>query len=298
MIKVYNQTNRVNEILENGFTIKVTYEQTMTNTQYKDNAKRTYRSGVGDLRLLIKYYCGLNMKPEQIKENVKRLWLNYDEIWDCGYLSKTIRNIKNSKDFEMRDVGTVTVNKQWWNDLVLKDTVNVAGDVVKYNTDDKRVLFTLYVWCKMLGGKSVKLQDSRQKLKKDSNIRCKVFDCLKKLYWGGYVGHVSSYDAFVDYRNRTGKELSWTTCAAIDKEDRWIIRIEVPDGEDIVDLDCPGDWLMGEQIEVDKSIGICARCGKEFKKTSNRQKYCDECREGIKKEKDREKKRKKRAKHE
>lgn len=78
-----------------------------------------YSYGLADLALLIKWFSAQGMKPKKIKEEIIKLWLNYDPLVDFDILNKMITRIRAKKDYELIEVVGVSLSSdamQWFKD--------------------------------------------------------------------------------------------------------------------------------------------------------------------------------------
>lgn len=185
MKKQLKEQSRVQELLKDGLVINyyVSNDCVATNS---DNWNPTvhYSYGLADLALLIKWFSAQGLKPKKIKEEIIKLWYNYDPLVDYIILNKMIKRVRNVKNYELIEVNNVVVSDatmQWFREQ------NLSHEATK-------LLFTLFVWYKIQAQykehpECICLDNAMTLLKRSANIKqnYKIIDLLRELYLGGYV---------------------------------------------------------------------------------------------------------------
>lgn len=283
MKKQLKEQSRVQELLKDGLVINyyVSNDCLATNTD-SWNPTVHYSYGLADLALLIKWFSAQGMKPKKIKEEIIKLWYNYDPLVDFDILNKMITRIRAKKDYELIEVVGVSLSSdamQWFKDQ------DLGHEAVK-------LAFTFYVWAKIqeqykeFGATTIFGDNSWTMLKRSADIKqnVKLLDVLRELFKKGYVdipmGKLRRYVIdFYDKVPTTGDEVIISDFDHIGKfyEDYFNIK---------------------NSRHVKKPVDdVCPVCGKQFEHKSKRHdELCHDCKKIRDREKDRLKKQKKRQK--
>ena len=296
MKKQLKEKSRVQELLKDGLVINyyVSNDCLATNT---DNWNPTvhYSYGLADLALLIKWFSAQGLKPKKIKEEIIKLWYNYDPLVDFDILNKMIRRVRNKKNYELIEIEHILVPKsalEWFKRLIgtVPDVCNDAWAGEKITVEHVKVMFTLWIWAKAqeqykkYGITTIYMDNAQTKLKRESSVKqsVKMIDIIGLLFNAGYIDVPSG------------------------KLSRYIIKYwdDVPnDGEMLVmnEFSDVGKWFEREcGLEHTKHIkrpvdDVCPVCGKEFVHKSHRHdELCSDCAKIRDREKDRLKKQRKR----
>ena len=283
MKKQLKEQSRVQQLLKDGLVINyyVKNDCLATNTD-SWNPTVHYSYGLAELALLIKWFSRQGLKPKKIKEEIIKLWLNYDPLVDYKILNKMIVKIRNKKDYDLVEIEKVTIGSdtmQWFRDLELSDEAT-------------KLFFTLYIWAKIQEQyrehpEKIYLDNSERRLKRSADIKQnnKIIDLLRELFQGGYIDKL-----FLGRRQITV----------------YIINNynEIPTTGDevtIQDFEHIGKFYE-DYFGIKNSRHVktpcndpCPVCGKEFvHKSRNHNELCPECKKIRDREKDRLKKQKKR----
>ena len=282
MKKELREQSRVQALLKDGFVINyyVKNDCLATNTD-SWNPTIHYSYGMADLALLIKYFSGQGLKPKKIKEEIIKLWLNYNPLVDFDKLNKMILKIRKKKDYKLIEVNNIIISDetmQWFKNLGLSHEVT-------------KLFFTLYVWAKIQEQykeypECICLDNAMRLLKRSANIKQnnKIIDLLRELYVGGYV----------DIPPLGKRQI--TRCVINNYN-------EIPQGNGVTieDFDHIGEFYedyfgLGRTRHIKKPMDdLCPVCGKEFvHKSRNHDELCPECKKIRDREKDRLKKQRKR----
>ena len=281
MKKQLKEQSRVQELLKDGLVINyyVSNDCLATNTD-SWNPTVHYSYGLADLALLIKWFSAQGLKPKKIKEEIIKLWYNYDPLVDFDILNKMITRIRAKKDYELIEVVGVSLSSdamQWFRDQ------DLGHEAVK-------LAFTFYVWAKIqeqykkFGATTIFGDNSWTMLKRSADIKqnVKLLDVLRELFQKGYVdiplGKLRRYVIdFYDKVPTTGEEVIISDFDHIGKfyEDYFNIK---------------------NSRHVKKPVDdVCPVCGKQFVHKSRRHdECCEDCRKEKEREKDRLKKQRKR----
>ena len=281
MKKQLKEQSRVQELLKDGLVINyyVSNDCLATNTD-SWNPTVHYSYGLADLALLIKWFSRQGLKPKKIKEEIIKLWYNYDPLVDFDILNKMITRIRAKKDYELIEVVGVSLSSdamQWFRDQ------DLGHEAVK-------LAFTFYVWAKIqeqykeFGATTIFGDNSWTMLKRSADIKqnVKLLDVLRELFQKGYVdipmGKLRRYVIdFYDKVPTTGEEVIISDFDHIGKfyEDYFNIK---------------------NSRHVKKPVDdVCPVCGKQFVHKSRRHdECCEDCRKEKEREKDRLKKQRKR----
>lgn len=283
MKKQLKEQSRVQQLLKDGLVINyyVKNDCLATNTD-SWNPTVHYSYGLAELALLIKWFSRQGLKPKKIKEEIIKLWLNYDPLVDYKILNKMIVKIRNKKDYDLVEIEKVTIGSdtmQWFRDLELSDEAT-------------KLFFTLYIWAKIQEQyrehpEKIYLDNSERRLKRSADIKQnnKIIDLLRELFQGGcidkpFLGRRQITVYIINNYNEiptTGDEVTIQDFEHIGKfyEDYFGIK---------------------NSRHVKKPVDdICPVCGKEFvHKSRNHNELCPECKKIRDREKDRLKKQKKR----
>lgn len=281
MKKQLKEQSRVKQLLKDGLVINyyVSNDCLATNTD-SWNPTVHYSYGLADLALLIKWFSGQGLKPKKIKEEIIKLWYNYDPLVDFDILNKMITRIRAKKDYELIEVVGVSLSSdamQWFKDQ------DLGHEAVK-------LAFTFYVWAKIqeqykeFGATTIFGDNSWTMLKRSADIKqnVKLLDVLRELFQKGYVdipmGKLRRY--VIDFYDKvpiTGEEVIISDFDHIGKfyEDYFNIK---------------------NSRHVKKPVDdVCPVCGKQFVHKSKRHdECCEDCRKEKERERDRLKKQKKR----
>lgn len=286
MKKQLKEQSRVKQLLNDGLVINyyVSNDCLATNT---DNWKPTvhYSYGLADLALLIKWFSAQGLKPKKIKEEIIKLWYNYDPLVDYDILNKMIKRVRNVKKYELIEVNKVVVSDatmQWFREQ------DLSHEAVK-------LLFTLFVWYKIQAQyrehpECICLDNAMTLLKRSANIKqnYKIIDLLRELYLGGYVD-----------KPPLGKRQ--ITVYVINNLS--IIPDLTKDGNEVTieDFDHIGEFYedyfgLSKTRHIKRPVDdVCPVCGKEFVHKSHRHdECCPFCRKEKERERDRIKKQRKR----
>ena len=281
MKKQLKEQSRVQQLLKDGLVINyyVSNDCLATNTD-SWNPTVHYSYGLADLALLIKWFSRQGLKPKKIKEEIIKLWYNYDPLVDFDILNKMITRIRAKKDYELIEVVGVSLSSdamQWFRDQ------DLGHEAVK-------LAFTFYVWAKIqeqykeFGATTIFGDNSWTMLKRSADIKqnVKLLDVLRELFQKGYVdiplGKLRRYVIdFYDKVPTTGDEVIISDFDHIGKfyEDYFNIK---------------------NSRHVKKPVDdVCPVCGKQFVHKSRRHdECCEDCRKEKEREKDRLKKQRKR----
>lgn len=281
MKKQLKEQSRVKQLLKDGLVINyyVSNDCLATNSD-SWNPTVHYSYGLADLALLIKWFSRQGLKPKRIKEEIIKLWLNYDPLVDFQILNKMITRIRAKKDYELIEVVGVSLSSdamQWFKDQ------DLGHEAVK-------LAFTFYVWAKIqeqykeFGATTIFGDNSWTMLKRSADIKqnVKLLDVLRELFQKGYVdipmGKLRRYVIdFYDKVPTTGEEVIISDFDHIGKfyEDYFDIK---------------------NSRHVKKPVDdVCPVCGKAFEHKSKRHdECCLSCRKEKEREKDRLKKQRKR----
>ena len=281
MKKQLKEQSRVQQLLKDGLVINyyVSNDCLATNTD-SWNPTVHYSYGLADLALLIKWFSRQGLKPKKIKEEIIKLWYNYDPLVDFDILNKMITRIRAKKDYELIEVVGVSLSSdamQWFRDQ------DLGHEAVK-------LAFTFYVWAKIqeqykeFGATTIFGDNSWTMLKRSADIKqnVKLLDVLRELFQKGYVdiplGKLRRYVIdFYDKVPTTGEEVIISDFDHIGKfyEDYFNIK---------------------NSRHVKKPVDdVCPVCGKQFVHKSRRHdECCEDCRKEKEREKDRLKKQRKR----
>ena len=185
MKKQLKEQSRAQQLLKDGLVINyyVSNDCLATNTD-SWNPTVHYSYGLADLALLIKWFSLQGLKPKKIKEEIIKLWYNYDPLVDFDILNKMIIRIRARKDYKLIEVNNVVVSDatmQWFKEQ------DLSHEAVK-------LLFTLFVWYKIQAQykehpECICLDNAMTLLKRTANIKqnYKIIDLLRELYLGGYI---------------------------------------------------------------------------------------------------------------
>ena len=281
MKKQLKEQSRVQQLLKDGLVINyyVSNDCLATNSD-SWNPTVHYSYGLADLALLIKWFSRQGLKPKKIKEEIIKLWYNYDPLVDFDILNKMITRIRAKKDYELIEVVGVSLSSdamQWFRDQ------DLGHEAVK-------LAFTFYVWAKIqeqykeFGATTIFGDNSWTMLKRSADIKqnVKLLDVLRELFQKGYVdiplGKLRRYVIdFYDKVPTTGDEVIISDFDHIGKfyEDYFNIK---------------------NSRHVKKPVDdVCPVCGKQFVHKSRRHdECCEDCRKEKEREKDRLKKQRKR----
>ena len=281
MKKQLKEQSRVQELLKDGLVINyyVSNDCLATNTD-SWNPTVHYSYGLADLALLIKWFSRQGLKPKKIKEEIIKLWYNYDPLVDFDILNKMITRIRAKKDYELIEIVGVSLSSdamQWFRDQ------DLSHEAIK-------LAFTFYVWAKIqeqykeFGATTIFGDNSWTMLKRSADIKqnVKLLDVLRELFQKGYVdipmGKLRRYVIdFYDKVPTTGEEVIISDFDHIGKfyEDYFNIK---------------------NSRHVKKPVDdVCPVCGKQFVHKSRRHdECCEDCRKEKEREKDRLKKQRKR----
>lgn len=288
MKKQLKEQSRVQELLKDGLVINyyVSNDCLVTNS---DNWKPTvhYSYGLADLALLIKWFSAQGFKPKKIKEEIIKLWYNYDPLVDYDILNKMIKRVRNVKNYKLIEVNKVVVSDatmQWFKEQDLSHEAT-------------KLLFTLFVWYKIQEQyrehpECICLDNAMTLLKRSANIKqnYKIIDLLRELYLGGYVDKPP-----LGKRQITVYVINNLSILTMDEN--------VPDGNDVTieDFDHIGEFYedyfgLSKTRHIKRPVDdVCPVCGKEFVHKSRRHdECCEDCRKEKEREKDRLKKQRKR----
>lgn len=183
MKKELREQSRVQALLKDGFVVDYYYKNDCLATNTDSwNPTVHYSYGLADLALLIKWFSAQGLKPKKIKEEIIKLWLNYNPLVDYDKLNKMILRIRNKKDYDLVEIEKVTIGSdtmQWFRDLGLSDEAT-------------KLFFTMYVWAKIQEQyrehpEKIYLDNSERRLKRSADIKQnnKIIDLLRELFQGG-----------------------------------------------------------------------------------------------------------------
>ena len=310
MRKEYHETQVVDDILKYGMWIDAHWERksTITNGNFRDKSsymQYTYRAGASKVRLLVKYFSGLGWKPKEIKQKISELWINYNPYVDFKYLNKTIASIRSKKDYDLVDIESVKVSQEamdWFAQMMVTDAMDWVNPIekAKVNISDRsegelgfgscKLMFTYYIW--VLIQKQFKkgnpcwinMENTKRRLVQEAHLQNwrKVFDLRCRLIDWGLV-----FDPMWDTPHGDPYYMSFVEI--------------IPTGEENIEVDFenPRKWFeeyfkQSDYIEKKPLTNRCPMCGRFFERKSHRP---DECCPECKKIKERNKKRKQRAKN-
>lgn len=291
MKKQLKEQSRVQQLLNDGLVINyyVSNDCLATNT---DNWNPTvhYSYGLADLALLIKWFSAQGLKPKKIKEEIIKLWYNYDPLVDYDILNKMIKRVRNVKKYELIEVNNVVVSDatmQWFREQ------DLSHEAVK-------LLFTLFVWYKIQAQykehpECICLDNAMTLLKRSANIKqnYKIIDLLRELYLGGYV----------DKPPLGKRQITVYVINNLSIIPDLLRDGNVPDGDGVTieDFDHIGEFYedyfgLSKTRHIKRPVDdVCPVCGKEFVHKSRRHdECCSFCRKEKERERDRLKKQRKR----
>ena len=245
---------------------------------------------MADLALLIKWFSAQGLKPKKIKEEIIKLWYNYDPLVDYDILNKMIKRVRNVKKYELIEVNNVVVSDatmQWFKEQ------DLSHEAVK-------LLFTLFVWYKIQEQyrehpECICLDNAMTLLKRSANIKqnYKIIDLLRELYLGGYIDKPP-----LGKRQITVYVINNLSIIPDMTKDG-----NVPDGNGVTieDFDHIGEFYedyfgLTKTRHIKRPVDdVCPVCGKEFVHKSRRHdELCEDCAKIRDREKDRLKKQRKR----
>ena len=291
MKKQLKEQSRVQQLLNDGLVINyyVSNDCLATNT---DNWKPTvhYSYGLADLALLIKWFSAQGLKPKKIKEEIIKLWYNYDPLVDYDILNKMIKRVRNVKKYELIEVNNVVVSDatmQWFKEQDLSHEAT-------------KLLFTLFVWYKIQEQyrehpECICLDNAMTLLKRSANIKqnYKIIDLLRELYLGGYIDKPP-----LGKRQITVYVINNLSIIPDMTKDG---NVPSGDGVTIEDFDHIGEFYedyfgLTKTRHIKRPVDdVCPVCGKEFVHKSRRHdELCSDCAKIRDREKDRLKKQRKR----
>ena len=291
MKKQLKEQSRVQQLLNDGLVINyyVSNDCLATNT---DNWNPTvhYSYGLADLALLIKWFSAQGLKPKKIKEEIIKLWYNYDPLVDYDILNKMIKRVRNVKKYELIEVNNVVVSDatmQWFKEQ------DLSHEAIK-------LLFTLFVWYKIQAQykehpECICLDNAMTLLKRSANIKqnYKIIDLLRELYLGGYVDKPP-----LGKRQITVYVINNLSIIPDMTKDG---NVPSGDGITIEDFDHIGEFYedyfgLSKTRHIKRPVDdVCPVCGKEFVHKSHRHdELCSDCAKIREREKDRLKKQRKR----
>ena len=291
MKKQLKEQSRVQQLLNDGLVINyyVSNDCLATNT---DNWKPTvhYSYGLADLALLIKWFSAQGLKPKKIKEEIIKLWYNYNPLVDYDILNKMIKRVRNVKKYELIEVNNVVISDatmQWFREQDLSHEAT-------------KLFFTLFVWYKIQAQyrehpECICLDNAMTLLKRSANIKqnYKIIDLLRELYLGGYV----------DKPPLGKRQITVYVINNLSIIPDLLRDGNVPDsnGVTIEDFDHIGEFYedyfgLSKTRHIKRPVDdVCPVCGKEFVHKSRRHdECCEDCRKEKEREKDRLKKQRKR----
>ena len=291
MKKQLKEQSRVQQLLNDGLVINyyVSNDCLATNT---DNWNPTihYSYGLADLALLIKWFSRQGLKPKKIKEEIIKLWYNYDPLVDYDILNKMIKRVRNVKKYELIEVNNVVVSDatmQWFKEQDLSHEAT-------------KLLFTLFVWYKIQEQyrehpECICLDNAMTLLKRSANIKqnYKIIDLLRELYLGGYIDKPP-----LGKRQITVYVINNLSIIPDMTKDG---NVPSGDGVTIEDFDHIGEFYedyfgLTKTRHIKRPVDdVCPVCGKEFVHKSRRHdELCSDCAKIRDREKDRLKKQRKR----
>lgn len=105
MRKILNEQQIVDNILSTGLYIE-TYDKCDYLATNNYNPTKHYAGGCAELGLLIKHFSSKGLKPKEIKDEIKKLWVNYNPYSsdDIKMLDNMIKNVRKSKDYDLIEV--------------------------------------------------------------------------------------------------------------------------------------------------------------------------------------------------
>ena len=291
MKKQLKEQSRVQQLLKDGLVINyyISNDCLATNT---DNWKPTvhYSYGLADLALLIKWFSAQGLKPKKIKEEIIKLWYNYDPLVDYDILNKMIKRVRNVKKYELIEVNNVVVSDatmQWFKEQ------DLSHEAIK-------LLFTLFVWYKIQEQyrehpECICLDNAMTLLKRSANIKqnYKIIDLLRELYLGGYI----------DKPPLGKRQITVYVINNLSIIPDLLRDGNVPDGNGVTieDFDHIGEFYedyfgLSKTRHIKRPVDdVCPVCGKEFVHKSRRHdELCEDCAKIRDREKDRLKKQRKR----
>ena len=290
--------------------------------EVKGSLERVYHAGKSDAILLIKYYFSLGFKPREVKQKMIENWVNYNQCEDFRILNKWMAMVRRSGNYKLVDIDSVKVSREamdWF--IKMKDTTYdewIAQGLIPQNekleeeaTSGKlgltpcKLLFTLYIWCLIQKQTKkrfteINMKFTRNRLKKEAHIpKSKTFrSVFQYLINWGFIKD----DYFIEMEKmRSGFYDKYPHMAKVDRErdlkyDWYFMDFYdiVPQGEEVIEVDFENPRIWFEQYiqEREREFDLadielthkCPRCGKYFKRKTNRR---DECCADCKKEKER-----------
>jgi len=303
-----NEKARIEELLKEGFYTVKHEQSTVLNTNSdgydivvdedsnshisNKNSQVYYTQGLSDVRLLVKYFSNEGMKPKAIKENIIRLWHNYDSFSDYKALNSAITNGRKNVT-EILDINEIEISEgaiDWFLNCGL------SWPRTKY-------LFTLYVWnLKNQTRKNQKfdtiyMQGKHKMLKSSAKLssnfnKSKENAELRKL---GYLEFPMPYEYMSESMLNRNDEVARQAYhkALMSDPYKLLFLDKIVDSGEMIKIgvdELPGEFIT--KIKKEKKVttkrqavkAICPVCGKEFDKISNNP---DECCADCKREKNR-----------
>lgn len=298
MRKILNEQQIVDNILSTGLYIE-TYDKCDYLATNNYNPTKHYAGGCAELGLLIKHFSSKGLKPKEIKDEIKKLWVNYNPYSsdDIKMLDNMIKNVRKSKDYDLIEVTQVEIPTsalEWFKSLIgtVPEPKNEAWSGETMTVEHVKVMFTLWVWAKIQeqykehGIATIYMDNSKTRLKREANVRpsVKMMDIIGLLYQAGYID------------------------VPMGKLRRYIIKFwdDVPMDYDnmvtIQDFENIGRWFEDYfQLKPTRHVKTpcndpCPVCGKTFEhKSHNHNELCPKCKQKRDRERDKLKKRKQRA---
>lgn len=292
------------DILENGFYTN-SHSQTTGLATNSDNFKMVtyYTRGTREMRMAIMYFFSLGYKPKKCKEEVKKLWKNYNDLSasDIRRLNGTIRYIRAHKDYdyhklEDHDIMIDTGALKYFMDLKGRKLTEEQVEMLKkrrsdclknikpkYFTNDRiKLLLTMYAWATKNCTDPEKIKRYNRcytnrkwsKLKKASKIHTNPFNELCGFFDLGIVDQDCCFACW-----QAGKcvfqegDPAKTRC--MNKKDDagiWILNF-------MDEIEYTGEYVKFDIDNIDEQMRhICPRCGRWFEPRSNNStEVCLEC---------------------
>lgn len=310
MRKEYHESQKVEELMKYGVWVNKTRESNGLAGNYsRATFNNNYRQGLADINLLIKYYDIQGLKPKAIRSEIERLWVNYNQWVDGPWLTQQIAKVRKRKDKYMVDIESVKVSKEaldWFAQMMLTDSdewnnpIPNARVAISERSEGLlgfgacKLMFVYYIWVliqsqyKKSNPAWVNVANTKRRLLKEAHFNTykKVREQYCKLYdWGLlYDPDIMSY--YRRYENNDPLYMSFYDL--------------IPSGEETIEVDFenPRKWFedyfkQSDYVEKIPLTNKCPICGKFFVRKSHRR---DECCPDCRRIKERDKKRRQRAK--
>lgn len=313
MKKNFKEITTVKDMIANGFTVAHYEAPTCLLCGSEDISsvmKREYTHGLAELNLLIKYCCGLGMKPKKIKELIQDLWINYNPIYDYKVIDNMITRIKRKKDFKLIEVEEINIPEpifDWLNNLVNNIQIDEIRREAISKSEIVKTLFTLYIWYEL------------QKTYKEYGWDYICFDNFAKLKKASYLKQPTKCNNIcfiLKDNNIIDVDIKHKIVNGMVKSSYYQLRLnfvneiptEIISDDRLINITKLNELVPGKYYEEYFNLPdsrakkeplptTCPCCGKPFERKSHRRdELCSECKKIKEREKDRLKKQKKREK--